>query len=307
MQYTLQRSTTIAAPLQQVMDTITDFATWAQWSPWAVIDPEQQVTLSGTPGQIGHRMEWEGRLSGKGQMTITHRSDAEMRVALQFWKPFKSQASSRFSLTEQGGQTEVTWQMQAHMPWFLFWMIPTMKSMVEMDFDQGLLMLRSLIETGKIESTITYEGLVDFTGFSVVGLQKTSPMDSIGEDMQGLFDRIGRDMGEAYFGRHWLALYPKVDMRHKRFTYTVAVSDEKLGGRSLGPDYVQQTLPSTKALKITHTGSYEFLGSAWSRGMMEVRAQKLRQHGAPFEYYVNSPHDTPEADLITEIYFPVRG
>jgi effector-binding domain-containing protein len=41
-------------------------------------------------------------------------------------------------------------------------------------------------------------------------------------------------------------------------------------------------------------------------GMMYTRAKKLKMRGKPFEYYWNSPLETPENELKTSIYFPVE-
>ena len=64
-----------------------------------------------------------------------------------------------------------------------------------------------------------------------------------------------------------------------------------------------------RALKVIHKGSYNHLGNGWSTAMAHQRYKKLRPLKAqcPFEFYPNDPGTTPEDELVTEIFIPVRN
>ncbi len=43
----VERATTIQAPPDAVFALISDLNTWDQWSPWAELDPEANMTITG--------------------------------------------------------------------------------------------------------------------------------------------------------------------------------------------------------------------------------------------------------------------
>ncbi|MCD1126327.1 GyrI-like domain-containing protein [Jinshanibacter sp. LJY008] len=67
-------------------------------------------------------------------------------------------------------------------------------------------------------------------------------------------------------------------------------------------------LAAGRYARYRHTGPYNTLEQAYNT----FYGQWLPDSGyecadqPPFEIYINSPYDTPEADLITDIYMPVK-
>lgn len=308
MKFTVNRSITINASHKKVRNLITDFKHWSKWSPWTIAEPDCDIDVSGKPEAIGHEMTWNGKIIGSGKNTLVHMSDDMLGYSLEFIKPFASKAEVSFKFTSKKSQTHVTWIMNGNMPFFMFFMIPMMKGWISMDYDRGLKMLKSLAETGKIQANTSNKGIVQLTGFSYVGLKRTTHMDDMGTAMQKDFDKIIDDVinTQGKSAEHWLSLYPKINMGSMEMSYVAAVSDENLKDIDLGSDYVNGSVATGQALEIYHKGSYEFIGNAWSMGMMYIRAMKLKQHGAPFEHYWNSPKEVSPEKLKTSVYFPLK-
>lgn len=307
MKYNVTQQIGINAPLDKVRPLVEDFRNWKSWSPWMVIEPDCKGEVSGKKGEIGMKMSWDGNIIGAGNMTLVSSEDDIHTYDLRFIKPFKSQADVSLVLSEENGKTQVTWTMDSSMPWFLFFMIPMMRSWIEMDYDRGLRMLKSMAETGSIPAKTEQHGVVPFEGFSFVGIQKTSSMENMPRDMEAAFTKLHTDLtAQGMEARHWVTTYPKVNMRTKTFTYIAACSDEQLGTKKLGDGYVRGEIKSGNIFKVTHKGSYEFMGNAWSMGMMYLRAKKYKQSGIPFEYYHNSPKVVEESELLTDICFPMK-
>lgn len=310
MKYHLSRSITIDAPVKKVRPHVADFNKWEAWSPWDVVDPDQKSKSEGKPGEVGHKMSWEGEITGSGKMAIEKVEGDNFYHDLEFLAPFKSKAKTSVLLKEEGGKTKVTWTMDSSMPFFLFFMVKTMKSWIEMDYDRGLRMLKAVVEKGKVNAKTTNEGVVDFEGFGYVGLQNTAHADEMPKKMSKDFEKLMKDLEKnSVKAEKWICVYPKVKMAKKLFTWVASASDENLKDKDLGSEYVKGEIKSGKMLKIRHKGSYQFLGNAWSMGMMYVQSKKkegMKQGDKPFEFYVNSPVDTKEEDLITEIYFPLK-
>ena len=332
MKYSVNRSIVVDADIATVRSHLADFSKWPAWSPWSVLEPKHKSGVDGEMGEIGSSMSWDGDVIGSGSITLTGQSESQLNYDLAFIAPWKSQAKTSFLLEpvevkEEGGaslssngkpsqSTKVTWAMDSEMPFFLFFMIGMIKAMVGMDYDRGLLMLKSVVETGKVDADTSNEGIVDFSGFSYVGLARTSHMDDMPEHMSADFEqlmqackRIGSEPA------HILSIYNKVKFTKQLFSYTSSVAGvdaealktELASAKLISRKVASGEVKSQKMMQIKHRGSYKYLGNAWSMGHLTIRANKLKHNGAPFEYYHNDPADTPENELLTSIYFPIKG
>ena len=111
--YTVERTTTINAPADEVYAQIVDFHNWRNWSPWDELDPNMQRSYSGADAGVGAGYSWSGnRKAGEGSMEIIDAVEpSSVQIALEFLKPFKSSSTTAFELKPQGDATEVTWTM----------------------------------------------------------------------------------------------------------------------------------------------------------------------------------------------------
>ena len=308
MKYQVRKSIVIDADPNTVRPYVADLRQWAAWSPWSIIEPDHKSSFAGTHGEVGSSMSWDGDVIGSGKMTLVSVVNEEYEHKLEFFAPWKSQAKATVALQAKGASTQVTWTMDGTMPFYLFFMVGMMKAWIGMDYDRGLRMLKELAENGQIDAQTSDLGVVDFEGFAYVGLANTSLVQDMPSDMQADFDRLMRDIAAASCDpKHHLAIYTNVKMSKQRFSYISAVSDESASGLALSDDYVRGRIPSQKMLEIRHRGSYRFLGNAWSMGHMVARAKKMKTNGKPFEYYHNSPNEVAENELLTSVYFPVKG
>ena len=64
-------------------------------------------------------------------------------------------------------------------------------------------------------------------------------------------------------------------------------------------------LPGGRVLSHVHVGPYSTLEEAYTPLMKHIEEQGLKVTGWMYELYLNSPDDTPDADLRTEICFPL--
>lgn len=308
MKYNVERSITISTELGKVRPLIADFNHWNRWSPWMVVDPQAKNEITGQPGRVGSAMSWEGEVIGSGNMKLSQIESDIYTYALEFIKPFRSTATTQFILEAVNDQeTKVTWTMDSSMPFFLFFMISTIKTLVGMDYERGLKMLKSMAEAGRVNATTINEGVQKVEGFNYFGIKKTSTIDQVPAGMsQAFMELMGHLQKEEVNAEKYFALYTEINLKKQRFTYLTGVSDEGFTDREIPTTYERGAIQSGKMLKIRHQGSYQFLGNAWSMGMMNLRAKKMKQAGHPFELYVNNPQEVPEEELVTELYFPVK-
>ena len=308
MKYHVERSTNINTDANTVRPIIENFGRWNDWSPWTIVEPECKVTIDGSPGEVGHVMEWDGKIIGSGKLTLEEKTDTELRYNLEFIKPFRSQAKTAFIIKSEGNKTTLTWTLDSSMPFYLFFMVGMMKAWIGMDYDRGLRMLKEIAEKGSVAASTTNAGVTDIPGFSYIGIQRTVSFDEMGTQMQKDFDTLIQEVvvKRNKSAQNWVSLYPRMDMKNARMTYIAAVSDEQMK-EELPEGFVRGTIPASRALEIKHNGSYDFIGNAWSMGMMYLRAKKMKQSGIPFEQYWNSPKEVTPEELKTSIYFPLKN
>lgn len=102
--YHVTRTTVIAAPPEKVFVLLDDYRKWADWSPWAKLDPAMKVTYDGPATGVGSAYSWVGNHDvGEGRMTTLESRPAQhLKIKLDFIKPFESASITDFTLTPQG-------------------------------------------------------------------------------------------------------------------------------------------------------------------------------------------------------------
>jgi len=103
-----------------------------------------------------------------------------------------------------------------------------------------------------------------------------------------------------------ISLYNKFDIKKQNCVYTSAVPVKST--TEVEPPLHSGKIEACRALKLTHKGSYEHLGTAWATAMANQRHKKLKLSKVQpcYEVYVSDPDNTPAEELVTEIYLPVR-
>jgi uncharacterized protein YndB with AHSA1/START domain len=149
--YTVERSITVAADPQRVYEQLIDFHKWVNWSPWEDLDPTQQRTYGGADSGPGAKYAWSGnRKVGRGSMEILDaNATSDVRVAVNFEKPFKSENVTQFALRPEGSGTHVTWTMTGPQSTVtkLMGIFSSMDKMVGKDFEKGLARLKAVVES----------------------------------------------------------------------------------------------------------------------------------------------------------------
>lgn len=307
--FTVVTHSQIEAPPERVFEVVADFGTWTTWSPWLCSEPDAKVTVSDNPNSIGSVYEWDGNVIGAGE--IEHKELVPGRrivEELRFTRPWTSQSDVSFDFEPQDGGTKITWTMNGSLPWFMFWMKKMMVNMIGMDYERGLKMLKEHIETGQVTSQTTVHGVKPIGPLRMIGIRKKAKLQEIGNSMSEAIAETERRLGanNVLHEGQTMAVYHCMDMATRTLDYTagVIVNDSQTDVEGLS----SWSLPETQALAVEHVGCYSHLGNAWSAAHAHLRHRKLKQNSkaGTFEIYRNTPEDTPPAELITDIYLPVK-
>ena len=303
----IKRSVEVYAPADKVYNVLDNFNTWTAWSPWLIMDPEAKVNVR----EDAKYYEWEGERVGSGQMSIINEKENEsIDYDLLFLKPWKSKAKVSFHTKTKGDSTEVTWTMDSSLPFFMFWMKAMMEAFVGMDYERGLNMLKDYMEHGEVKSKLDFRGEKQFEGCKYIGISRTCTKEQLGEMMSSDFDKIWAYMGDKKdnIGGYPFSIYAKWDMVKNRISYTSGVPVKEVPS-DLPEGIIVGEIPATRVYELHHTGPYTHLANAWStlNNMARGKAFKWNKKIWPWEFYLNDPTETPEDQLETAVYFPVKS
>ena len=148
--FRVERSAVIQAPPEKIYALIEDFHRWAAWSPWEGRDPALRRSFSGAERGKGAVYAWEGNKQvGSGRMEIVDATTpSNVRIKLDFLKPFEAHNTAEFTIRPQGGGSNVNWAMHGPAPLMfrVMQMFMSMDKMVGKDFATGLANLRKAAE-----------------------------------------------------------------------------------------------------------------------------------------------------------------
>tara|TARA_R110002096_G_scaffold105923_8_gene233092 strand:- start:7122 stop:8048 length:927 start_codon:yes stop_codon:yes gene_type:complete len=302
----VEKSIVMDSPREVVFDHVRDFQSWPEWSPWIITDPGCKVTYA----EDGAAYSWDGPVCGAGEMKVVKDQSPEWIVSrLTFLKPWKSFADVRFDLATEDGGTRLTWSMDSELPMFMFWMKSMMVALIGMDYERGLAMLKARLETGVVPSKLEFPGSAPFEGVEFVGVRTRCAIPEIGSHMMADFGKIQDWVctNEVTPAGKMLSVYHKWQPAKQIVEYTSAVPVESVPAE-LPEGFISGEIPSCMTFPIQHTGSYQYLGNAWSAGVMRSRNRLIKQSRSihPFEIYETAPGDVPENETVTTVHFPLR-
>lgn len=303
LSYEVRRSTTIKGSCADIIEYLSDFKNWPTWSPWLILEPTCPVEYYGEQQHVGAGYSWNGDMIGTGSMTLTDQDSNSLDMALEILSPFQTLAQVRFEVLQSNDSCVLTWIMTSKLPWYLFFMKSMMKSWIGMDYDRGLLMLKSQLETGQVLSTPTILGERHQPKVHYIALKGRATIAQLGHVMQEHMTKLS-----SYCESHHLStagplfgLYESMDKTTTESEFFTCFPIEK--PIDIQPPFVCDTLEECETFVIQHKGAYSFMGNAWSLAMMASRFKKINIQDKPMgiERYLNSPKDVDDANLITEI------
>ena len=110
-------------------------------------------SYSGSESGVGAKYAWSGnRKAGSGTMEIVDTAEPRnIKIRLEFTKPFKAVNPTSFTFTPSGNGTQVTWTMTGENKGIgkVFALFMNMDKMVGADFEKGLASLAGAVAQRK--------------------------------------------------------------------------------------------------------------------------------------------------------------
>lgn len=132
--------------------------------------------------------------------------------------------------------------------------------------------------------------------------------------MRSAFDRLMGFMREQRLSPAGppRVIYAAYGPQGVRFTVAMPIATPAAATRSIGPGFVKR-LAAARAMRFTHRGPYAELAKTYGQISEFLKAQGLMKTESDWakympmwEEYQNDPRTTPEAELLTYVYLPVK-
>lgn len=305
-------SALIDAPPATVFALVNDFRRVDLWAPRTATDPNARVVFSGPPRGVGATVTWDGVIVGSGTQTIVESRPWE-HVATTINPGEPGEARTWFDIGHEDGKTRVTWGFAHDHGLNLVgrYFALLLSGVVKQEFETGIAELKTLAESlprtdfGDLE----VEHLV-VDPLQIAYLPTTSPPEpaAISQAMGKAYFQIlsfidAHDLAEAGPPMSIVRGFAGSQLRFDAAIPVRGVTDAtprdaaavKLGYTYAGP-----------AIRVRHVGSYRQLGSTHRKIAAYLAALGLERNGDAWETYISDPTRAPEAELVTDIYYPVR-
>jgi effector-binding domain-containing protein len=180
---------------------------------------------------------------------------------------------------------------------------------VGMDYERGLALLKDVSEDGEVHSKLEFRGEQSFDGCQYIAIETVCNMSQIGSKMEEDFTKLYEYAGDhpELMPQKPISVYHKWQVVKQKVQYTAALPVSNLP--SALPKWLKTgSIPATRIYVLRHIGPYHHIGNAWSTlsNMQRGKEFKVNKKIHPFEWYINTPDEVSENELITDVCFPLK-
>ena len=306
----VERSIVIDAPQAMVFTVLNGFRQFNRWSPWADIDPGATTTVEGPEAGVGAKLSWAGNAEvGTGSQEILESAPYE-RIKLRLtFGDFPGEFAAGYALAAEGAGAKVTWSFDADYGSSVFGRYFGLMSdaMLGPDYEKGLVRLKAFVESLP---------KADFSGMKFeVTTAKAEPLLLLQVRSANDASAIGVALGVAY-GRlsgHIAAqglaqAGPPIAIHNGESGGAIALDAAiPVGADAPGAGSIRAGRGyEGRVLKGVYVGDYTGLPGARDKVRAYLATAGLEQVGPLWEQFASDPGSTPAAELVTNIFVPIK-
>jgi effector-binding domain-containing protein/carbon monoxide dehydrogenase subunit G len=308
----ISREARIDAPAASVFALLSDTRRRQEWSPWISRTADDEVIFSGPRRGRGASVQWRSQTSGSGRQTVLEARPFESVVTeteLDGGRPFVS----KFRLEEVGETAVVAWtvDIDAGMNLFRRYLRRTLAERFARNLDRGLADLKSMAENLPRAdfSDLRVEHItVEPTPIAFVTTSSEPNAAAISEAMAAAFFQVLRFIDRHGLSEAGAPLSISRDFSGSRLVFDAAIPVRSIDGSlppSAGGVKIRQSYGGP-AIRVTHVGPYADLSKTHQKIAAYLAAYGIERNGNAWESYESDPARTPEPELRTYVYYPVR-
>lgn len=303
-QFEVNRTTVIEAPANAVWSQVASYENWRNWSPWYANDS----TMKWEVESDNSGYSWTSENSGSGYMKTTDVNEGKrLDYHTHFYEPWESESPGYVELSEVDGGTEVKWGFSGSVK-FPFSLFMNMDKVVGKDFEQGLGLLKTHVETNPMPSSEhSHLEIIDFVETHYLGQRETIKMEAMQPffeaHLMGAFAAVEAAGGELLGAP--VGVYFKWDEENGE---TDLLAGVPVAENQPLANYTIETVAAGKAIKYAYYGGFEGSYDAHMaiNEYIENNAD-VNYRGPVIEEYVTDPAQEPDTSKwLTNIYYLVE-
>lgn len=310
----VERSTQIQAPKSLIFAAVNGYRNFNQWSPWSDRDPNAEYAFEGADLGVGAKMSWtsDQRDVGSGSQEIVESVPNErIKVRLDFGS--QGTADAFFKLEGVDGAVTTTWGFDTD---FGFNIISRyfglmFEKWIGPDYEKGLANLKTWVESlPKTDiSTLKAEPvIVDSMPIAYLSASCGPDDAEIAKALTDAYGKIGQYMADKGLTASGQPITINTAWGDAGYECDAAIpidaipvdDHETASEVKIGKTY------AGKAIKAVHVGAYQDLPKTYAQIDAFMQAYGFEAVGRSWDQYVSDPMTTPQDELITHIFFPVK-
>jgi len=310
----VERSTTIDAPPATVFALVDGFRSFNKWSPWAERDPATEYAFEGPDSGVGAKMSWSSQNPQVGagyQQIMVSEPYSLVQSHLDFGSQGTAEAFFRLEPADAG--TTITWGFDTDFGLNLVsrYMGLMFDKWIGADYEAGLASLRKLAEgLPKVDWTDMEIEVVEVEPAVLVYTSASSPWEvaAIGQAFGEAYGQIGAFMAANQLELSGAPLAITTSYSDEEWRFDAGIPIAEMPAIEIDPASPVQIRRTRggKTVRGVSVGSYATLSTNWDKVRSWVATHGYEEAGMPWEEYVSDPGETPEEDLTTHLYLPVR-
>lgn len=310
----VERSIVIEAPAGVVFAKVNGFKHFNDWSPFLAAVPGADYSFDGPDFGVGSRISWvvAEPKADAGSQTIVASTPYE-RIDVELDLGAQGSAQSAYLLQKVDAGTRVTWTFDTD---FGFNLIRRYRGIL-LDRQIGALYAQGLANLKRISEELPAIDWSDME-ISITEVASTTIAYTTGscgteptEIAAALGAAYGRVVGFITTNGLQLAGQPLSIANYwdeRGYSFDAGIPVAGSPARGVGPDSATRMGETYggRVVKAVHVGSYTDLSQTYETIEAFLIVHKLERNGRSWDIYVSDPGDTPEEELITEVYYPVK-
>ena len=310
----VERFVVIDAPPCVVFAKVNGFQSFNDWSPFVAVVPDAEYEFTGPDFGVGAKISWAATKPKPevGSQTIIASTPCE-RVDVELDLGTQGHAQSTYLLQPEGEGTRLTWTFDTDFGLDIFgrYFGLILDRQLGPLYAQGLANLKRIAEDlPKIDWSDIEIGITTVPSRTIAyttGSSGREPGD-IAAALGAAYGRVAVFVAanDLQLDGQPIAISNYWDDRGFGFDAGIPVSGTPI--RGAGPDSpvrMGETYGGS-VVRAVNVGPYTGLEDTHERIYAFMEVHQLESNGRSWEVFVSDPGNTPEDELITEVYHPVK-
>jgi effector-binding domain-containing protein len=310
----VERSVFIDTPPSVVFSQVNGFEHFNDWSPWVAVMPNAEYSFEGPDFGVGSKMSWtvtEPKAETGSQTIVTSTPYDRVEIELDFGG--QGTAEAAYLLQPENGGTQLTWTFDTDFGFNIlgrYWGLLLNRQLGPL-YAQGLTSLKRITEElPKVDWSGLEIGITEVPSTTIAYFTGSSGggPDEIAAALGAAYGRVAVfiSTNQLQIDGQPIAISNFWDERGWGFDAGIPVSG--VPSRGAGPDSpvrMGETYGG-RVVRAVHVGPYTGLTTTHEIIEAFVSGHRLEANGRSWNVFVSDPGDTPEEELVTEIYYPVK-